>query len=65
MHKPKVDSTTLDFLFKLRRAKSLDTLEAMTVALERNNPLASDQEAIALAWVLREKEIITGTLTSI
>lgn len=55
-----IDPTTLDFLLKLRRAKQIDTLEAMTVALERNNPLASDQEAIALAWVLREKEIKTG-----
>ena len=60
MHSPLIDPVTLDFLFKLRRAKLLDTLEAMTVALERNNPLASDQEAIALAWVLREKEIKTG-----
>jgi hypothetical protein len=56
----KIDSTTLDFLLKLRRAKQIDTLETMTEALERQNPLASDQEAIALAWVLREKEIKTG-----
>ncbi|MEC4727083.1 hypothetical protein HWQ46_16165 [Shewanella sp. D64] len=56
----KIDPTTLDFLLKLRRAKQIDTLETMTEALERQNPLASDQEAIALAWVLREKEIKTG-----
>jgi hypothetical protein len=56
----KIDPTTLDFLLKLRRAKQIDTLETMTEALERQNPLASAQEAIALAWVLREKEIKTG-----
>lgn len=56
----KIDPTTLNFLLKLRRAKQIDTLETMTEALERQNPLASDQEAIALAWVLREKEIKTG-----
>lgn len=64
MHSPKIDQITLDFLFKLRRAKLLDTLEAMTEALERDNPLASDQAAIALAWVLRETEIKTGILTA-
>ncbi len=60
MSTQKIDATTLDFLLKLRRAKQIDTLETMTEALERQHPLASDQEAIALAWVLREKEIKTG-----
>ncbi|GGI81370.1 hypothetical protein GCM10007978_19020 [Shewanella hanedai] len=60
MSSKKIDPTTLNFLLKLRRAKQIDTLETMTEALERQNPLASDQEAIALAWVLREKEIKTG-----
>ena len=53
----------MHFLLKLRRAKVLSTLETMTEALERDNLLASDQESIALAWVLREKEIKTGKLT--
>ena len=60
MSTQQIDPTTLDFLLKLRRAKQLDTLETMTEALERKHPLASDQGAIALAWVLREKEIKTG-----
>lgn len=61
MSTQKIDPTTLDFLLKLRRAKQFNTLETMTEALERKHPLASDQEAIALAWVLRDKEIKTGT----
>ncbi|MPY24565.1 hypothetical protein [Shewanella sp. YLB-07] len=64
MQTTNIDEITLTFLFKLRRAKSLNTLETMTNALERDHPLASEQEAIAVAWVLREKEINTGQLIS-
>ncbi|RTR33541.1 hypothetical protein [Shewanella atlantica] len=65
MQTSKIDPMTLDYLLKLRRAQSLNTLETMTEALERDNPLASAQESIAQAWVLREKEIKSGVLTTI
>lgn len=60
MHSPEIDEITLKFLLLLRRSKTLNTLEIMTEKLERDNLLASDQEAIAAAWVIREKEILGG-----
>lgn len=65
MHMLKIDEITLSYLLKLRRAKTLSTLETMTIALERDHPLASEQEAIATAWVLREKEINSGMLSAL
>ena len=57
MHNPVIDQITLPFLLQLRRAKTLSTLEIMTTKLERDHALASDQEAISAACVIREKEI--------
>ncbi|AQS40208.1 hypothetical protein FM037_16545 [Shewanella psychropiezotolerans] len=65
MHTQKFDEITFSYLLKLRRAKTLTTLETMTLALERDHPLASEQEAIAAAWVLREKEINSGMLSNL
>lgn len=50
------NNTEIDYLLKFRKARSLDTLEIMATAAERNATHKQRQE-IARAFVAREKEI--------
>ncbi|TKB57383.1 hypothetical protein [Ferrimonas aestuarii] len=50
----------LDFLYKLRKARTLDTLELMTERLEREAKTSSEEASICRAFDVRESEIEMG-----
>lgn len=50
----------MDYLFKLRKARTLDTLELMTERLEREATTSAQEASICRAFDVREGEIEQG-----
>ncbi|USD39451.1 MULTISPECIES: hypothetical protein [Ferrimonas] len=55
-----LNSDELDYLYKLRKARTLATLELMTEKLERDAASSAEEASICRAFDVRETEIEQG-----